>query len=122
MMSESHAEHYQKHKDDEGEWGEPTRSPASTRRRLASMISVRFHPDEARCVRVAAAEADESVSNFIRTAALRRCRRSVSTATVSGTPSVVAWADLPVTSGGPTPPDEADWQPDASLRTLSTTR
>ena len=118
MMSESHAEHYQKHKDDEGEWGEPVRSPASTRRRLASMISVRFHPDEARCVRAAAGLAGESVSNFIRTAALRRCLRTAPKSTVSG---IVSWADPPATSGVPTPSDEAGWTPDASQLMLSTT-
>ena len=68
----SDAEYYQQHKDDEGEWGEPVRTPASARRRLASMISVRFSPEEARWVRKAAADASESVSNYIRTATLRR--------------------------------------------------
>jgi hypothetical protein len=118
MMSERDADYYQKHKDDEGEWGKPVRSPASTRRRLASMISVRFRPDEARCVRDAAASAGESVSNFIRTAALRRCLRSVPKATVSG---IVPWADPPATSGIPTAFDEAGWTPDASQLMLPTT-
>jgi hypothetical protein len=121
-MSETDAAHYQEHKDDEGEWGEPVRSPASARRRLASMISVRFSPDEARWVRAAAADADESVSNFIRTAALRRCLRTVPTPTVSGTPGVT-WNDVPVTSGSVTPADDADYQPrSAYLLAESSTR
>ena len=121
-MSEVDAEYYQTHKDDEGEWGEPVSPPTPERRRLASMISVRFRPEEAIRVRAAAAEADESVSNFIRTAALRRCLRGVPTPTVSGSRSILPWADPPVTTGSPTPPDEAHWEPDASLLTLSTTR
>ncbi|HEX6500394.1 MAG TPA: hypothetical protein VF054_15390 [Micromonosporaceae bacterium] len=44
----------------------------SSSRRLAVMISVRFGADEADLVRAAAANAGQSVSNFLRAAALRR--------------------------------------------------
>jgi len=70
----SDADFYQAHKDDRDEWGEPERSPSASSRRLASMISVRFTPDEAQSVRAAARDAGESVSQFIRSAALRRAR------------------------------------------------
>lgn len=72
-MSESDAEYYASHRDDEDEWGEPVRrKPAS--RRLASMISVRFTPDEAEMIRAAAANLGESVSNFVRDAAIRKAQ------------------------------------------------
>ena len=45
----------------------------SERRRLAAMVSVRFTPAEEERVRVAAAEAGASMSNFIREAALGAC-------------------------------------------------
>ena len=71
---EARAQYYQAHKDDDDEWGEPERQPASSKRRLASMISVRFSPDEAKMVRRAAESADESISQFVRKAALQRCQ------------------------------------------------
>jgi hypothetical protein len=117
----SDAQYYQRHKDDEGEWGEPVRMPASARRRLASMISVRFSAEEARWVRKAAADAGESVSNYIRTATLRRSLRTVPTPTVSG--ASIMWDNRPLVSGNATrPSDEADWQPDESLLEASSTR
>jgi hypothetical protein len=71
----SDAEYYQEHKDDESEWGETVRAPKGARRRLAAMISIRFSPSEVRLVRAAAAALGESVSTFIRQAALMRARR-----------------------------------------------
>lgn len=68
------AKYYQAHKDDEDEWGEPEQAPPA-RRRLSVMISARFSPDEASTIRNAAAAADESLSQFIRNAALTRSRR-----------------------------------------------
>lgn len=68
-MPEKDAEYYQEHRDDEEEWGEPL-EPRSERRRLASMISVRFTPEEAEQIRKAAAQADSSVSDFIRQSTL----------------------------------------------------
>jgi hypothetical protein len=70
-MTQRDAEHYQAHKDDPEEWGEPQRSPKSQRRRLAAMISVRFSPEEEQAVRRAAQQMGRSVSNFIRQAALK---------------------------------------------------
>jgi hypothetical protein len=83
MMHGSDAEFYQNHRDDPEEWGEAVR-PKAPSRRLASMISVRFSPDEAREVRAAAAAAEESVSTFVRNAALSRARQSSTVATTTG--------------------------------------
>jgi hypothetical protein len=55
------------------EWGEPTRPENGRRRRLESIISVRFPPDEIDRVRTAAREQDITVSAYIRAAALRQC-------------------------------------------------
>jgi hypothetical protein len=73
-MGDQNADHYQMHKDDPEEWNEPQPAPRSTRsssRRLAAMISVRFTPEEEEVVRLAASDAGQSVSNFVRQAALR---------------------------------------------------
>lgn len=72
-MPERDAEFYQSHKDDPEEWGEPQQRKPE-RRRLASMISVRFSPEEETLVRQEAAARQTSVSNFIRLAALKDCR------------------------------------------------
>lgn len=64
-MADEDVEYYQRHRGDLEECGDPL--PARTEaRRLASMISVRFTPQEAAQVREAAARAGTSVSNFIR--------------------------------------------------------
>jgi uncharacterized protein (DUF1778 family) len=83
-MSQRDADYYQAHKDEPEEWGEaePARKPKS--RRLAAMISVRFTPEEEQMVREAALNANESVSHFIRRAALEETRsRQVSTRVAS---------------------------------------
>ena len=69
------AEYYQERKGDESQWGEAEQAPKAARRKLAAMISIRFSPGEARLVRAAAAALGESVSSFVREAALRRARR-----------------------------------------------
>lgn len=68
-MRDPDATHYEDAKDDAEEWGEPlpARSPS---RRLASMISARFAPDEADLVRAAAAREERSVSDFVRRSAV----------------------------------------------------
>ena len=71
----SDADYYQAHKDDPAEWGDPQPAPKPSRR-LAAMISVRFTPDEEQAIRAAAAAAGQSVSGFIRAAALHFPRRS----------------------------------------------
>lgn len=72
-MKDSDVEYYQAHKDDEEEWGRPEkRRPES--RRLASVVSVRFAPEEEVLLRREAEARGSSLSNFIRTAALRECR------------------------------------------------
>jgi hypothetical protein len=77
-------EYYQAHKDDEDEWGPGERAPARQRRRLAAMVSVRFSPEEAERVRQAARERNESLSTFVRRAALERCGDDQATVGVSG--------------------------------------
>jgi hypothetical protein len=52
--------------DDMGEWGEPQRPADARRRRLGSMISVRFTPAEVAQVRDAAARRGLTVSEFVR--------------------------------------------------------
>jgi hypothetical protein len=69
-MTQRDADHYQAHKDDPAEWGQPVPAPRPHRRRLAAMISVRFTPDEERAVRRVAAGQGLSVSGFLRQAAL----------------------------------------------------
>jgi hypothetical protein len=71
------AEYYQQHRDDEDEWGDAV-APRE-KRRLASMISVRFTPAEADQVRDAARTAGGSVSDFIRRAALSAATRNTGT-------------------------------------------
>jgi hypothetical protein len=77
-MTQRDANHYQTHKDDPQEWGQPVPAPRAHRRRLVSMISVRFTPHEERAVRRVAAVQGLSVSGFLRQAALRQAapRRS----------------------------------------------
>jgi Protein of unknown function (DUF1778) len=67
----SDADYYEQHKDDEQDWGEPIQSQ-QPRRRLAAMISVRFSPDEQTWIRDAASARGESLSHFVRMAALQR--------------------------------------------------
>jgi hypothetical protein len=110
---ETRAQYYQAHRDDPEDWGEPERPPASPKRRLASMISVRFSPDEADMVRRAAEAADESLSQFVRKAALQRCQHhhyvmvSISGAggTIIGTPAASA------TKGSPEAIQGSQWIP-----------
>jgi Family of unknown function (DUF6290) len=120
---EARAQYYQAHKDDEDEWGEPEQPPKSSKpkRRLASMISVRFSPEETKIVRRAAEAAGESVSQFVRKAALRRGRPlhfvlvsiSGNTTKIIGTPSASAstspWATA--TKGSPEANEENQWIP-----------
>jgi hypothetical protein len=55
----------------EDEWEAPTRPASGRRRRLESIISVRFSSEEIERVRAAAEAADTPVSAYIRTAALK---------------------------------------------------
>lgn len=71
-MTKRDAEHYQTHRDDPEEWGEASR-PKIVRRRLASMVSVRFSPEEQDLVRAVAKRRQTSVSNFVRLATLKEC-------------------------------------------------
>ena len=88
-MGQRDADYYQRHKDEPEEWGDAQGAPKPKSRRLAAMISVRFTPDEEEIVREAALSANESVSHFIRQAALKAARsREPGTRTAS--PSVLS--------------------------------
>ncbi len=64
---------YEERGSDAGDWAEPTRPANGRRSRLATMVSVRFSPEEVDRVR-AGAEADGmTVSAYLRAAALARC-------------------------------------------------
>ena len=67
---ESDASHHAQ-KDDESAWGEPERAPRSERRRLAALVSVRFSPEEEELVREVAQRRGQSLSGFVRHAALK---------------------------------------------------
>jgi uncharacterized protein (DUF1778 family) len=123
------AQYYQAHKDDPDEWGEPEPSPAPRKRRLASMISVRFSPDEARMVRLAAETVDESVSQFVRKATLQRCQPQRSQApSITGTMQEIYrlqidaldWKTL--TDGGPDSREGSNWTPSVILAGSTTAK
>ena len=106
-MNEQDADYYQAHKDDEGEWGEQVASQGE-RRRLSSMISVRFTPGEADLVRHTAEEQGRSVSDFVRHAALSASSRSVGAVIVEvvGQLSAGAWSDSSPRTGTSQPSSE----------------
>lgn len=87
MREDEDAAYYQQHGDDEGEWGEAVRT-RSERRRLASMVSVRFSPEEADRVRNAASAVGRSLSDFIRQAALEKTGYRTAWRSVSGSGSL----------------------------------
>lgn len=77
-MSESDASYYQQHKDDNEEWKEvPAPSVRRPKRRLDAIVSVRFSPGEQDILREAAGRRRETVSTFVRTAALRAAHQAV---------------------------------------------
>jgi len=118
------AQYYQAHKDDEDEWGEPEQPPKSSKpkRRLASMISVRFSPQETKMIRRAAEAAGESVSQFVRKAALHRGHpRHYLVVSISGTAQekpIGSQSDSPwatATKGSPGATEENQWIPNHPL-------
>jgi hypothetical protein len=74
LMANRDADHYQAHKDAPAEWGDPKPAQKSRKRRLAAMISARFTPEEEDEIRRAARSKGESISQFIRGAALKEAR------------------------------------------------
>ncbi|HEU4396308.1 MAG TPA: DUF1778 domain-containing protein [Actinomycetota bacterium] len=100
-MSQQDADYYQAHKDDPKEWGEPQPAPKSRRRRLVAMISVRFTPEEEQAVRRAARTTGNSVSNFIRQAALKAAGHRVGGAR-TGSLLALGWEAPRTTSLGTT--------------------
>lgn len=128
MSEETRAQYYQTHKDDADEWGVPERPSASPRRRLASMISVRFSPAEATLIRRAAEAVGESVSQFVRKAALQRCQphRQIApsiTGTMQGMYRVQIDASYwkTFTDGGPHAREGNNWTPSIVLAGSTTT-
>ncbi len=102
-MSESDAAYYQAHKDDPDEWeDQPAPRQHSRSRRLAAMVSVRFSPVELDRLRQAAERRGESLSGFVRGAALRATHHPMTTASVTGTRTAVNWLQGP--AGQPTTP------------------
>lgn len=81
-MSDKDAPYYHAHKDDPGEWEEvPAPLRRKPKRRLDAIISVRFSPTEQDLLRHAAERRGESLSTFIRRAALRASDQPVPRAT-----------------------------------------
>jgi uncharacterized protein (DUF1778 family) len=77
-LSELEASYYQRHRDDEDEWEEaPAPSVRRPKRRLDAIVSVRFSPGEQDILREAAGRRGETVSTFVRTAALRAARQAM---------------------------------------------
>ncbi len=63
---------YEENGSDASDWGPATRPGSGRRARLATMVSVRFSPEEAARVRAAAVADGTTVSAYIRAAALVR--------------------------------------------------
>ena len=78
MSNREEAKYFDSHKEDDGDWLEPVRRAPSASRKLAAMISVRFSPEEAEAVRVAANEQGVSISQFVRASALAKASPAVS--------------------------------------------
>jgi len=79
MTDQTHdpdAVYYQEHKDDPAEWDEVT-PPAGPKRRLQAMVSIRFTEEEEQQLRAAAEHVEESLSTFIRKAALMRLQPTI---------------------------------------------
>jgi hypothetical protein len=134
-MASNDAEYYQQHKDDEGEWGDPEPAPARIRRSgsLTAMVSVRLDERELKRIKDAAGERGESVSQFVRQAALTRAgagRRHVVTLSRTGTAiltqlgtmavAVPGFANAAATVTGGSRPSFAGAQDDADHRTEMT--
>ena len=67
-----HAEFYQRHKDDEDEWGDAV-APHGSEKRLETIVSVRLSPDQEALLREQAEAHGVALSRYIREAALRDC-------------------------------------------------
>jgi hypothetical protein len=73
------ADHFDAHHDDADEWGAAYRAPAR-QDRPGSMISIRLSAEDARALREAAALRGETLSQFVRDAALGSVAASASSA------------------------------------------
>lgn len=92
-MVKGDAAYYQAHKDDPDEWGAADQSP-NPPHRLAVVVSVRFSADEEAMMRTEAAKRGQTLSSFIRTSALDKCR--------TGTPAALplSYQAAPTTGSG----------------------
>jgi hypothetical protein len=99
LVPDDDAEYYQAHKDDPEEWAEPRVGRKPAKRRLAAMISVRFTPEEEDLVRQAATERGESVSHFVRTAALSQARAVKPSMTTPIASTARTWTSSSVSFG-----------------------
>jgi hypothetical protein len=92
MKEHELAEQIEAMRDDPDAWGEPVAKPErkqkSERRQRGAMVSVRFSPDELAVVQAHAAEADMSVSGYLRNLALETAGQPVVSA------AVVTWASI----------------------------
>src|SRR5689334_17567204 len=70
---DSDATYYQSHKDDLDEWGSSVPAPKRGQR-LDVVVSVRLSADEEAMLRRESARRNQTLSNFIRTAALEQSR------------------------------------------------
>ena len=87
MSDTEMAAYYEQHKDDQDDWEEtPPPSPRRSARRLDAIVSVRFTPTEQDLLREAATQRGETLSTFIRGAALRATFRSGMVGSVTGIP------------------------------------
>jgi uncharacterized protein (DUF1778 family) len=75
QMDNRDAAYYQSHKDDPEEWGSSEPDPKPTQR-LDTVISIRLSADEEAALRREAAKRNQTLSSFIRAAALEQSRSS----------------------------------------------
>lgn len=72
-VDRSDAAYYQAHKDDVDEWG-PAEPGGKAAQRLDAVVSVRFSADEEAMLRRESSKRKQTLSSFIRNAALGECR------------------------------------------------
>ena len=105
MSDTEMAAYYHQHKDDQDDWEEtPAPSPRRPARRLDVIVSVRFSPAEQDLLRQAATQRGETLSTFIRGAALRATFQSDLVGSVTGIPRLTVQVsgdiDLQPAAGG----------------------
>lgn len=121
MGAEHNEAYYQAHKDDDTEWGDAVPAPEDARptRRLESVVSVRFSPQEVEDLRSAAGERGSSLSAFVREAALRAARIPADLATTVH-PTAVDFRSTSLSEAGTSGSDNLLTEWDAGLVTTAT--